>query len=389
MPLTLGADEGIDIGGSPRCQDIIGGTPAQTRSERVLEQPNEPPFSEGHTSGSGEERMEHTFKLTDTIPPTPYNSPLTGVTHLEVMRETSEPLKDDDDATLAETLLNIKRSIAKDKGKGIMQETELPRKFKKREMIQLGLDEELAQKLHDEELAKETGIDWNDPEVLRYHALQNRVFSKAKVRKNMCTYLKNQGGYKQSYFKRMKYEDIRPIFKRVWDQIHTFVPKDSEIEKEVMKRYGFNLQQESSKKQKLDEQTEEEFEAQANTDQEIEVMKLYVKIIPDGDITIDVIPLATKPQVIVKYKIVKEGNISTYHIIRADGSTKRYTSMIKLLENIDREDLETLWKLVKDKHGNTRPGEDYERVLWGDIKVMFEPDIEMLSEKIEENRLSH
>ncbi|GJV76265.1 putative ribonuclease H-like domain-containing protein [Tanacetum coccineum] len=27
------------------------------------------------------------------------------------------------------------------------------------------------------------------------------------------------------------------------------------------------------------------------------------------------------------------------------------------------------------KHGNTRPEEDYERVLWGDLKVMFEPDI--------------
>ncbi|GJX23502.1 hypothetical protein Tco_0227947 [Tanacetum coccineum] len=28
------------------------------------------------------------------------------------------------------------------------------------------------------------------------------------------------------------------------------------------------------------------------------------------------------------------------------------------------------------KHGNTRPEEAYERVLWGDLKVMFEPDIE-------------
>ncbi|GJU76436.1 hypothetical protein Tco_1273506, partial [Tanacetum coccineum] len=36
-----------------------GGNPAQTRSERVLEEPNEPPLSEGHTSGSGEGRMEH------------------------------------------------------------------------------------------------------------------------------------------------------------------------------------------------------------------------------------------------------------------------------------------------------------------------------------------
>ncbi|GJS22748.1 hypothetical protein Tco_0451380 [Tanacetum coccineum] len=40
-----------------------GGVLAQTRSERVLKQPNEPPFLKGHTSGSGEGRMEHTFEL--------------------------------------------------------------------------------------------------------------------------------------------------------------------------------------------------------------------------------------------------------------------------------------------------------------------------------------
>ncbi|GJW07722.1 hypothetical protein Tco_1570145 [Tanacetum coccineum] len=45
--------------GSPRPQDTMGGAPAQTRSERVLEKPNEPPLSEGHTSRSGEGRMEH------------------------------------------------------------------------------------------------------------------------------------------------------------------------------------------------------------------------------------------------------------------------------------------------------------------------------------------
>ncbi|GKG38350.1 hypothetical protein Tco_0460062, partial [Tanacetum coccineum] len=47
------------------------GTPAQTRSERVLKQPNKPPFLEGHTSRSGEGRMEHTFELMDIVPPTP------------------------------------------------------------------------------------------------------------------------------------------------------------------------------------------------------------------------------------------------------------------------------------------------------------------------------
>ncbi|GJZ07910.1 hypothetical protein Tco_0542193 [Tanacetum coccineum] len=92
-------------------------------------------------------------------------------------------------------------------------------------------------------------------------------------------------------------------------------------------------------------------------------------------VAIDAIPLATKPPMIFEYKIVIEGKFGYFQLIRADGSSKRHLSMIKMLHNIDREDLETLWKLVKAKHGNTRPEEDYERVLWGDLKVMFEPDI--------------
>ncbi|GJT67143.1 hypothetical protein Tco_1018623 [Tanacetum coccineum] len=54
------------------------GALAQTRSEKVLEKPNEPPLPEGYTSESGEGSMEHTFELMDIVPPTPYDSPLTG-----------------------------------------------------------------------------------------------------------------------------------------------------------------------------------------------------------------------------------------------------------------------------------------------------------------------
>nr|GEY13892.1 hypothetical protein [Tanacetum cinerariifolium] len=272
------------------------------------------------------------------------------------VHETTELSNDNDDTTLAETLLNIKRSTSKDKEKGITQETELPKKIKKREMIQLSLDEELAQKLYAEELAKETARQ----EQEKYN-VEKALELQRKLDKR-----EEDEGYKHSYFKGMKYEEIKPIFERVWDQVHTFVPKDFEIKKEVIKRSGFHLQQESSNKQKLDQQTKEEkeeVEAQVDSDQEVEEMKLYTRIVPDEEIAIDAIPLATKPPVIIKYKIVKEGRISTYHIIRADGSTKRYTSMINLLENIDREDLEALWKLVKDKHGNTRPEEGYERFL--------------------------
>ncbi|GKF77579.1 hypothetical protein Tco_0230049, partial [Tanacetum coccineum] len=60
-------------------------------------------------------------------------------------------------------------------------------------------------------------IDWNDPSVIRYHALQHKPRSVAEVRKNMIIYLKNQGGYKIKDFKGISYDDIRPIFKKVWD----------------------------------------------------------------------------------------------------------------------------------------------------------------------------
>ncbi|GJZ41475.1 ribonuclease H-like domain-containing protein [Tanacetum coccineum] len=154
---------------------------------------------------------------------------------------------------------------AKDKGKAIMQESEPPKKIKKRVQFQMSVDEELAKKVFEEEQAKfkeeqeqeksdfeialelqkqldereevvaqAHDIDWSDPAVIRYHTLQNRPFSVAEVRKNMCMYLKNQGGYKLSHFKGMSYEDIRPIFKRVWDQNQAFVPKDSNIEKEKL-----------------------------------------------------------------------------------------------------------------------------------------------------------
>ncbi|GJT38415.1 hypothetical protein Tco_0938280 [Tanacetum coccineum] len=102
-----------------------------------------------------------------------------------------------------------------------------------------------------------------------------------------------------------------------------------------------------------------------------------MEVIPDEEeVAVDAIPLATKPLNIVDWKILKEGKISYYQIIRADGSSKRYSAFIQKLRSFIREDLETLWKLVKAKQGYTRPKEGYERVLWGDLKTMFKNHVE-------------
>ncbi|GJZ11164.1 hypothetical protein Tco_0545923 [Tanacetum coccineum] len=47
-----------------------------------------------------------------------------------------------------------------------------------------------------------------------------------------------------------------------------------------------------------------------------------------------------------------------------------------MLKSFDREDLEDLYKLLKAKYESTRPMEDLDLILWGDLKTMFEPHVE-------------
>ncbi|GJW68471.1 putative ribonuclease H-like domain-containing protein [Tanacetum coccineum] len=136
------------------------------------------------------------------------------------------------------------------------------------------------------------------------------------------------------------------------------------------KRAGKEQQQKSSKKQKVEEEKESDTVDEYD---EAELKKLLV-IKKGKDIAIDAIPLATKLPVIIDYKLYKEGMMVHYQLIRADGSSKRHSLMIRMLQGIDREDLEALWRIVKANYGDTRPENEFERVLWGDLKVMFEPD---------------
>ncbi|GJZ94671.1 ribonuclease H-like domain-containing protein [Tanacetum coccineum] len=100
--------------------------------------------------------------------------------------------------------------------------------------------------------------------------------------------------------------------------------------------------------------------------------------------TANVLVSTTSAEVSIASLEVKTATESLVYIRRsvakriAMGRKKKGEIFFEMKRNergIDREDLETLWKLVKAKHKNTRPEEDYERVLWGDLKVMFKPDI--------------
>ncbi|GJU73251.1 hypothetical protein Tco_1264656 [Tanacetum coccineum] len=312
----------------------------------------------------------------------------------------------------------IKPSSSKDKGKGIMIEPEVPLKRKD----QIALDEQIKRDIQDKldaDLLKEQKLarkqeeeanialieSWENTQAmmeadrllaerlqskereeltdeekaklfmelmekrrkhfaaLRAQEKRNRPPTKAQKRTQISTYLKHMGGYTYKQLKGKSFDEIQKLFDKEMKRVNTFVAMGSEVQENKEKKEEGRVetakgsrkkmlgrkravkeqQEESSKKQKLEEEKELE---EVKEDDEVELKKLLV-IKNNEDIAIDAIPLATKLPVIIDYKLHKEGI----------------------------EDLEALWRIVKAKYGDTRPEDEFERVLYGDLRVMFEPDI--------------
>ncbi|GJR66540.1 hypothetical protein Tco_0012605 [Tanacetum coccineum] len=138
--------------------------------------------------------------------------------------------------------------------------------------------------------------------AMRAQEMRNKPPTKAQKRNTMSTYLKNMAGYKHNQLKNKSFNDIQKLF-----------------DKAMKRRTGDELEQESIKKRKVDE------------DKETTELKSLMEVIPDEEeVAVDAIPLATKPPSI----------------------------------------------LVKAKYGLTRPVEDLDLVLYRDLKTMFNPHVE-------------
>ncbi|GJV10743.1 hypothetical protein Tco_1352284 [Tanacetum coccineum] len=95
--------------------------------------------------------------------------------------------------------------------------------------------------------------------------------TKAQKRNQMCTYLKNMAGFTHSQLKNKIFNEVQKAFDKTMDD-----------------------------------------------DQEEAEMKKHVEIVVDvEEITVDAIPLATKPPIIVDWKIIKEGKMGYFQLIRA------------------------------------------------------------------------
>ncbi|GJW13538.1 hypothetical protein Tco_0017671 [Tanacetum coccineum] len=179
-----------------------------------------------------------------------------------------------DELTLAQTLIEIKAAKPKVRGVMIQEPTELEeeeRLAKPREedaniaewddvQAMMDADYELATRLQAEEQGELTIEEKSKMFVelmdkrkkhfarLRAEEQRRKLLTKAQKRNQMCSYLKNMAGYKQSKLKNKSFAKIQKLFDKAMTRVNMFVDIDIELVKESSNKAEVEMAQESSSK---------------------------------------------------------------------------------------------------------------------------------------------
>nr|GEY55739.1 hypothetical protein [Tanacetum cinerariifolium] len=350
----------VGEGDSPRCQETtLGDTDAQTRFETASKQSYDLPLLEVNTSGSRDDIMEHQDDLTDVVPPTPHDSPLSGghtpgsdegrpnlidlmsiYTQLSSRVLALEKAKNTQDKVITRLKLRVRR--LKKKRKARTSQPIKRRLFKGR--VETSTNKSLGkdaskQGRNDDKIEELNLTDGADTEVL--------VKDKGSGEKGGST-------ANQVSTARQEVSTATPS-----------TPPTTTI---------FELDRAQKERQKQEEATivtlTEEFdEIQARMDKETMAAKrveeirnkppkrthvrnnmiTYLKHM-DKEETVDPEILSTKyPIVDWEYQILKNvdtKDVHVYKIIKANGNTSYHKSLSSMLRKFDRQDLMDLHRLV-------------------------------------------
>ncbi|GKB30262.1 hypothetical protein Tco_0869663 [Tanacetum coccineum] len=153
----------------------------------------------------------------------------------------------------------------------------------------------------------------------------------------MSTYIKNQeGGYTLKQLKSLSFEEVKKIFEATMRKVQSFVLMDSELEVQRLKIECQDIVEEPAKRQRtreasgsVQEQTGEEPKAEELSQEQLHQMMM---VIPVEEV------------------------------------------YVEALQKFNRDDLDKLWNLVKERFRTTEPTEDKARELWVELQRLFEPD---------------
>ncbi|GJX08160.1 hypothetical protein Tco_0196092 [Tanacetum coccineum] len=221
---TLVADEaaftGVDVvhGGATTTVSSIDAGQGNGNITKSPTMPHDSPLLGGHTPGSNKGKIS--LFLPHVEVHGMYGTEFGTLKKVGCQRHADTTA---DDLTLIETLMEIRKSAAKAKGKAKMDETESPRKMKQREHCS---EEDLPMKLV--ELVNQRKKFFAQQ---RAEAKRNMSMTPAQQKEYMSNYIKNQeGGYSIKQLKLLSFEQVKEIFKTTMRKVQSFVPIRSELE---------------------------------------------------------------------------------------------------------------------------------------------------------------
>nr|GEZ38672.1 hypothetical protein [Tanacetum cinerariifolium] len=195
--------------------------------------------------------------------------------------------------------------------------------------------------------------------------------TKKQKRNYYMAVIRNNLGWKVKDFRGMTFEEVEVKFNSFWKQMEEFIPMGLKEEAERIKRKGLNMEQESAKKHKTYEEVPEE----AMSPEEVpeEKVKEMMQLVPIEEVYVEALQVKHP---IIGWKVYTEGQRSYWKITRLGGRSASYQFFIDLLKHLDKEDLNLLWRLVKETLINRPPTSDKEIELWVGLSRLYEPDNE-------------
>nr|GFB64867.1 hypothetical protein [Tanacetum cinerariifolium] len=160
-----------------------------------------------------------------------------------------------------------------------------------------------------------------------------------------------------------------------WDEVIDHVQRKQKEDNATKEQMD---EEDSRALKRLSETKEEKAAKKKKLDEEVVELKRHLQIVSndDDDVYTKATPLSRKVYV-VDYEIYTENNKPYYKIIRFDGSPQLFLSFLSLLMNFDREDLEVLWELVKERFASSKPKKFSDDLFLTTLTYMFEkPDVQ-------------
>ncbi|GKB00739.1 hypothetical protein Tco_0828732 [Tanacetum coccineum] len=321
--------QGIGVGGSPRCQEAIGGSIAQTRSERKVES------------------LEADLKQTKQV---------YGATYSKLIMKVKSTAKVLADAanTNVHTYIRRRRVVSTRSGGISTAAASMP-------VSTAGMVQEVNISIPSPVIVKDKAPSFTEEE---WENIKARVEANEELSKRLQAEERNryiEVDQAKMLLKRYSFDELNELFKTTMKNVNTFVPmeiKDKGRASELVNRSSqatiIDFAEAGSSKRAAEAELDHEGSKRQKTNEALRSIQEQ----PEEE----------------EKELLQEDLQQMMMIIRVGNHTEAYQFFKDILKIFDRDDLVMLWNLVKERFSSTKPTDDKERTLWVELKRLFEPN---------------